>query len=95
MREPPRAAFTEVITATRVGRIATIDNRRLARVAKLAGAPRAPASGLEIHVELGDVVSCDQPLVTLHAETRGELDYAQRYLAANPDILALDEEEHR
>ena len=94
-REPPRAAFTDVIAATRVGRITAIDNRRLARVAKLAGAPRAPASGLEIHVELGDVVRRDQPLVTLHAETRGELEYAQRYLAANPDIIALDEEEHR
>jgi thymidine phosphorylase len=95
MHEPPHAAFTDVIAATRVGRIATIDNRRLARVAKLAGAPRAPASGLEIHVELGDVVRRDQPLVTLHAETRGELEYAKRYLAANPDIIALDEEEHR
>ena len=94
-REPPRSAFTAVIAATRVGRIAAIDNRRLARVAKLAGAPRAPASGLEIHVEIGDVVRRDQPLVTLHAETRGELDYAQRYLAANPDIIALEEEEHR
>ena len=95
MHEPPHAAFTDVIAATRVGRITGIDNRRLARVAKLAGAPRAPASGLEIHVELGDVVRRDQPLITLHAETRGELEYAQRYLAANPDIIALDEEEQR
>ena len=95
MREPPRAAFTDVIAATQIGRIAAIDNRRLARIAKLAGAPRAPASGLEIHVELGDVVRRDQPLITLHAETRGELEYAQRYLAANPDIIALTEEEAR
>jgi thymidine phosphorylase len=95
MREPPRAAFTDVIAATQIGRIAAIDNRRLARIAKLAGAPRAPASGLEIHVELGDVVRRDQPLITLHAETRGELEYAKRYLAANPDIIALAEEEAR
>jgi thymidine phosphorylase len=95
MREPPRAAYTDVITATRVGQIAAIDNRRLARIAKLAGAPRAAASGLEIHVELGDIVRRDQPLITLHAETRGELEYAQRYLGANPDTIALDEEAHR
>lgn len=95
MREPPRAAFKEVIAATQIGRITAIDNRRLARTAKLAGAPRAPASGIEIHVELGDVVRRDQPLITLHAETRGELEYARRYLAANPDIIALDEEEPR
>jgi thymidine phosphorylase len=95
MHEPPRAAFTEVVAATQVGRIAAIDNRRLARIAKLAGAPRAPASGLEIHVELGDVVRREQPLITLHSETRGELEYARRYLAANPDIIALAEEEAR
>jgi thymidine phosphorylase len=95
MHEPPRAAFSEVIAATRGGRIAAIDNRRLARIAKLAGAPRAPASGLEIHVHLDDVVGCGQALITLHAETRGELEYAQRYLAANPDIIALVEEEAR
>ena len=93
MHEPPRAAFTDVIAATQIGRIAAIDNRRLARVAKLAGAPRAAASGLEIHVELGEVVHRDQPLITLHAETRGELEYARRYLAANPDIIALLEED--
>ena len=92
MHEPPRAAFTDVVAATQAGRIAAIDNRRLARIAKLAGAPRAPASGLEIHVELGDVVQRNQPLITLHAETRGELEYAQRYLAANPDIIALVED---
>jgi thymidine phosphorylase len=95
MREPPRAAFTDVVTATRVGQIGSIDNRRLARIAKLAGAPRAPASGLEIHVKLGDIVRRDQPLITLHAETRGELEYAQRYLGANPGTIALDEEAHR
>jgi len=27
----------------------------------------------------------------LHAETPGELDYASRYLQANPDVIALAE----
>lgn len=91
MRTPPRAPFTQTLRATHHGRIGAVDNHRLARLAKLAGAPRAAAAGLELHVEIGDIIAPDQPLVTLHAESPGELEYAARYLRANPDIIALAE----
>ena len=92
MRVPPRAPFTHRCCPTRRGRVGAVDNHRLARLAKLAGAPRAPAAGLEIHVKTGDVVTPDEPLITLHAESPGELEYATRYLRANPDIIVLSEE---
>lgn len=38
MRVPPRARHTQPFAATRTGRVAAIDNRLLARAAKLAGA---------------------------------------------------------
>ncbi|HEY7235535.1 MAG TPA: thymidine phosphorylase family protein, partial [Gemmatimonadaceae bacterium] len=91
MRTPPVGRFTHEVRATQRGRIAGIDNRRLARIAKLAGAPRAPAAGLVLRAKLGAVVECDQPLLTLYAETAGELDYARTYLAANPQVIALEE----
>lgn len=91
MREPTRAAYTDIVRATRRGRIAAIDNRRLARVAKLAGAPRAPAAGVELHTRLGALVDRDQPLFTLHAQSPGELDYARRYLRVNPQVLEVEE----
>jgi thymidine phosphorylase len=91
MRTPPRAAFTYDVRATRPGRITGIDNRRLARIAKLAGAPRAPAAGLVLHAKLGEHVQPDQALLTLHSETAGELDYARTYLAANPQVIGLEE----
>jgi hypothetical protein len=40
MRELPQAQFTHLVTAPRAGRVVSIDNRLLARIAKLAGAPR-------------------------------------------------------
>lgn len=91
MREPAIARLTHVVRATRPGRVTGIDNRRLARLAKLAGAPRAASAGLELHASVGTRVQRDQPLMTIYAEAQGELDYAREYLAANPQVIDLQE----
>ncbi len=85
----PRAAHTHVVTAAHVGQVTSIDNRRLARVAKLAGAPRAPSAGLELHAPLGAAVEKSQPLFTVHAEAPGELTYALAYVQAQPSIVRI------
>lgn len=90
MRAPPRAPHTRPVLAPWAGRIVSIDNRRLARVAKLAGAPKAPSAGLLLHARNGDPVSKGQPLFTIHAESPGELDYAFAYLAEHPDIFTVE-----
>lgn len=81
-REPPRAEFTTQVLATSRGRVTAIDNRRLARIAKLTGAPASPSAGLETGVRIGDTVERGQPLFTLHAQSRGELAYALEYVAS-------------
>jgi thymidine phosphorylase len=90
MRVPPMAPHRHTITAARPGKVAAIDNRRLAKLAKLAGAPEAKAAGLELHVRLDTHVEASQPLYTVHAEALGELDYALQYARANRDILLLE-----
>ena len=87
MREPPRADFSYVLEAKSPGQVAQIDNRKLARVAKFAGAPAAPAAGVEIHVRLGDRVEKGQPLLSIFAETRGELAYSFDYLSAHLNLI--------
>lgn len=89
LRTPPVAAHSHVLTAATEGVITAFDNRRLARAAKLAGAPRAPAAGIEVHVRLGAIVSRGQPIVTLHAQSPGELRYALSYVQANLDIVEV------
>lgn len=89
MRTPPVAPFTRPVTARTGGRVSAIDNRRLARVARLAGAPRDAAAGLLLHVRLGDRVDAGAPLYTIHAESRGELAYALAYARTRPGIVAL------
>lgn len=89
LREPPAAAYRRVITAARSGAVQRVDNRRLARVAKLAGAPAAPAAGVELAVRVGQGVLKGDPLYTVHAETPGELAYALHYLSAHSDAFMI------
>ncbi len=90
MREPPSSSITHVVEAASRGAVSGFDNRRLSRLAKLAGAPSAAAAGLELHVRSGDLVASGQPLFTVHAEAPGELAYALDYLAKHPGIVMLD-----
>jgi thymidine phosphorylase len=91
LREPPSAGHRYTVISSSSGRLLAIDNRRLARAAKLAGAPRARAAGLDLHARVGEPVVAGQPLFTLHAEAPGELAYARAYVEANPDLIAVGE----
>jgi thymidine phosphorylase len=81
---------TRPVVAAHAGRVVRIDNRRLARAAKLAGAPGDPAAGLELHAPLGAAVAAGDPLFTLHADSPGELAYALDFVNAHPNIVALE-----
>jgi thymidine phosphorylase len=91
MREPPVASQHRPVTAAISGTVSRIDNRRLAELAKLAGAPDAKAAGVELLVRVGDAVEAREPMFAVHSETRGELAYAMDYLAANPGIFTVDD----
>ncbi len=91
MRTPPVAAYQREIPSPRAGQVVAIDNRQLARIAKLAGAPASAASGIELHVRLGALVHAGQPLFTLHGQTPGELAYAYDYLVEHPAIMTIGE----
>lgn len=89
MRPPTRARFQRELFSPAAGKVESIDNRRLALAAKLAGAPMAPAAGLDLHVRLGQNVLKGQPLFTLHAQSPGELEYALDYVISQADIVKL------
>lgn len=91
MRELVLARHHHTIAADRAGAVATIDNRRLSRIAKLAGAPRAAAAGLDLHVRAGMPVAPGQPLYTVHADSPGELAYALDYVQRQQGVIAVSE----
>jgi thymidine phosphorylase len=92
LREIPVAPLVHTVRATRAGRVTGIDNRVLARIAKLAGAPTSPVAGLDLHVHLDTWVERDQPLFSIHADAPGELRYARTYQAEHTDVIVIEEE---
>lgn len=90
LREPPRSSVSRPIPAEHGGRLVAINNRTLARLAKLAGAPDDKAAGVELHVRLGVEVAAGEPLLTVHAEAAGELAYALDFARANPDLMVIE-----
>lgn len=90
-KEPGLAPIRQTIKAHQKGWIETIDNRRLSRVAKLAGAPIAKTAGVEVHVRVGDNVEPGKEILTIHAQAPGELAYAMEYLTSHPVFLYTHE----
>lgn len=91
MRRLPSASHFRPIVAERDGTVSAFDNRRLAKAAKLAGAPRDAAAGVDLHVRTGDRVEQGQPLFTVHAEARGQLEYALAYLSGQRPVIGITE----
>lgn len=90
LREPPQAAHIEPLVALQAGRVVHIDNRKLSRLAKLAGAPERPAAGVSLRARLGEEISRGQPWLFLHAQTRGEMAYALEYARHAGDIITIE-----
>ncbi len=89
--EPALAPHTRPVPAVREGQVRDVDNRRLAKIAKLAGAPGSASAGIDCRLRFGDTVRAGEPLFHVHAQTPGELEYALEYAAAHPDIFAIVE----
>lgn len=90
LKEPPTASFTHEITAKHKGRVSHIDNRQLSRLAKLAGAPHDPAAGVKLFTPLDKLVDKDEPLFSIHAESKGELQYAISLLSEVDEIVQVE-----
>jgi len=93
MHHIPKARYTRVIESREKGVVASIDNRKLARIAKLSGAPMAKVAGLDLHVKVGSKVEKGMPLFTLHAESPGELEYALHYYTSGNGVIEIKENE--
>jgi thymidine phosphorylase len=88
-REPSPALIRHDVPAMASGIVRSVDNRRLAKVAKLAGAPKSPGAGIHFKAPVGKYIEKGEPLFTIYSESQGELSYALTYLHSSNYIVEL------
>lgn len=88
--EPGRAKYHYEIKADYPGNVIKVDNRRLAKIAKLAGAPRSKAAGIDFLSPVNTKIEKGQTLYVIHAESKGELEYALEYYHSQKNILTIE-----
>ncbi len=65
----------------RDGIVSAIDNERLARLARLTGAPKVRGAGVDLFRKLGDAVRRGEPLYRVYAEFASDLRFARAWAA--------------
>ena len=74
---PALGALTLDVVAPASGVVAGIDNYQIARVARLAGAPKVPGAGVDLMHKLGDTVAAGDLLYRVHASYPADLEFAR------------------
>jgi thymidine phosphorylase len=65
------------VCATGEGRVVAIDCHRIARIARMAGAPMDKGAGIDLLRKIGDAVGAGEPLYRIHAQSGTGLDFAR------------------
>ncbi|MBI1288574.1 MAG: thymidine phosphorylase [Flavobacteriales bacterium] len=87
--EPILAKYRYEVKSDRDGTVVRVDNRKLAKLAKLAGAPDNKASGVDFLAPVGTAVLTGQVLYVIHAESEGELEYALEYHDVQQEVITI------
>jgi thymidine phosphorylase len=65
------------VCATRSGSVQAVDCLRIARVARLAGAPTDPGAGIDLLKRKGDPVKAGEPLYRIHGLDPADFGFAK------------------
>ena len=93
---PNLGALQFEICAPAAGVVAGIDNQQIARIARLAGAPKVQGAGVDLLCKLGDAVTPGQPMYRVHAGFPADLEFARQasHRASGYRIGSADEVPH-
>lgn len=75
---PPLAAHSFEVTAPESGVVTAIDNLKLARIARLAGAPKPAGAGVDLLKRIGDSVEAGETLYRVYAAYQAERAFAHQ-----------------
>ncbi len=76
----PVGEYTYTFKAERSGMIFHIDNKTIAKIARIAGAPKSKGAGVLLHKSRGNRIIQGEPLFTVYSESEQTLDFAIKAL---------------
>ncbi|EMY76792.1 putative thymidine phosphorylase [Leptospira weilii serovar Ranarum str. ICFT] len=88
-KEPSLSKFHQNVISKSSGMISEIDNRKIAKVARLAGAPNSSSAGVYFLSPIGKKIEKGDVLYTIHSDSEGELEYAFEYLNSQNGIITI------
>lgn len=80
---PEPAKLQHEVVAPAKGIVSAIDNKQIAHIARLAGAPMDKAAGVDLHKKLHDPVEKGESLYTLYAEFPADFQFAKEAASQN------------
>ncbi len=90
--KPPKAVGERVLEAkaAKSGRLSFMDNQKIAKCAKLAGAPTDVGAGVDLLKKAGDTAVEGEPVFRIHAEEEADLGYAWDYWLRHPEMVGIE-----
>ena len=70
--------YTHNLKSNKKGKIKEIDNKKISRLARLAGAPENKGAGVYLHKKLKDKINKRETILTIYAENKEKLNYAKK-----------------
>lgn len=85
--EIPLARFEYDMIATHNGKVKSINNLAVAKLARIAGAPQNKGAGIFLYGHIGDSIIKGRRILTVYADTKQKIDYAKQVLETMKDIV--------
>ncbi|MCK4809145.1 MAG: hypothetical protein KAS90_05970, partial [Candidatus Aenigmarchaeota archaeon] len=83
----------KTIKANRSGKVTRIYNRRISRIARIAGAPKDIGSGIYMHVKIDNFVNKGDRLFDIYADKKFKLDHAIKICMENFPVDVEDRDD--
>lgn len=80
----PLGHLVHDVVASRDGNVTSIDCWRIARIARLAGAPLDKGSGIDLFHKIGDPVTTGTPLYRIYSRVQADIDFATSMATEDP-----------
>jgi AMP phosphorylase len=81
--------FRYNIIANKNGIIGSLNNYEIAKMARLAGAPKNKGAGIYLHKHIGDKVKKGEPIMTLYAGSKDKVDYVKNIFKDTDNLVSI------